>query len=44
MKHIKDNNFWLCLDELLAQSKIVIDRPKDMESVQSLLLSLVLGG
>lgn len=29
MKLIKDNNFWLCLDELLAQSKIVIDRPKD---------------
>ena len=28
MKHIKDNNFWLCLDELLAQSRIVIDRPK----------------
>ncbi len=28
MRYTKDNNFWHCLDELLAKSKIVIDRPK----------------
>ena len=28
MKHTEDCNFWQCLDELLVQSKIVIDRPK----------------
>lgn len=28
MRHTKDNNFWHCLDELLTQSEIVIDRPK----------------
>lgn len=28
MRYTKDNNFWYCLDELLAQSKIIIDRPK----------------
>ena len=28
MKHTEDSNFWQCLDELLIQSKIIIDRPK----------------
>lgn len=28
MKHTEDSNFWQSLDELLVQSKIIIDRPK----------------
>ena len=28
MKHTEDSSFWQCLDELLIQSKIIIDRPK----------------
>ena len=28
MRYTKDNNFWYFLDELLVQSKIIIDRPK----------------
>lgn len=28
MKHTENSNFWQCLDELLIQFKIIIDRPK----------------
>ena len=28
MRYTEDTNFWHCLDELLVQSKIIIDRPK----------------
>lgn len=28
MRHTKENNFGHCINELLAQSEIVIDRPK----------------
>ena len=28
MKYTEDSSFWQCIDELLIQSKIIIDRPK----------------